>query len=264
MRSTKDIAMTDLDSSHDDDVPYDAGRISEESISMPYTTGDADIEDEKLWFKRALVVCVVAFTITVTSAVVGIAVGVINNSSAFLAFGCDGFVDIFAGTFIIWRFSGNMETKQQIIQIEKKETRASVGIAFALVIIGIATAIQAIIHLLNQDPPHNDTLLFAVSGVLGTLLLIVSLIKFYIAHKLKSLSLKESGVTNISGFFLSIGVLIANGAYLADDRVWFLDATFAIVISTILAGFGLHTLVVKRTHFWWRRPFWSPQEGDSA
>jgi len=139
-----------------------------------------------------------------------------------------------------------------------------VGIAFALVIIGIATAIQAIIHLVNKDPPLNDTLLFAVSGILGTLLLIVSLIKFYIAHKLRSLSLKESGVTNISGFFLSIGVLIANGAYLADDRVWFLDATFAIVISTILAGFGLHTLVVKRTHFWWKKPFWFPHEGDTA
>jgi len=116
MRSTNDIAMTDLD-----DVPYDAGRISEESINMPYTTGDPAIEEEKLWFKRALVVCVIAFTITVTSAIVGIAVGVINNSSAFLAFGCDGFVDIFAGTFIIWRFSGHTETKQQIIHIEKKK-----------------------------------------------------------------------------------------------------------------------------------------------
>jgi len=265
MRATNDIAMTDLDTSHDSsDVPYDANRISEESISMPYTTGDADLEQEKMWFKRSLIVCIIAFTFTITSAVVGITVGVINNSSAFLAFGCDGFVDIFAGSFIIWRFSGTMETTQQILQIEQKETRASVGIAFALIVIGVATAIQAIVHLLNEDPPHNDTLLFVVSGVLGILLLIVALLKFYIAHKLKSLALKESGVTNISGFFLSVGVLVANGAYSADSRVWFLDATFAIIISLILAGFGVHTLIVKRSHFWWKKSFWFPHEGDTA
>jgi len=192
-------------SRHTVQVPDDA-RQSESSFSMPFT-GDAGIEDEKLWFKRALIVSVFAFAITVVSAVVGIVVGIINNSSAFLAFGCDGFVDIFAGVFIIWRFSGHMETEQQMLQIDQRETRASVAIAYALLIIGIATAVQAIIHLLNQDPPNNDTLLFTVSGVLGGLLLIVALLKFYIAHKLKSLSLKESGVTNISGFFFVNGCL---------------------------------------------------------
>jgi len=245
-------------SRHTVQVPDDA-RQSESSFSMPFT-GGAGIEDEKLWFKRALIVSVFAFAITVVSAVVGIVVGIINNSSAFLAFGCDGFVDIFAGVFIIWRFSGHMETEQQMLQIDQRETRASVAIAYALLIIGIATAVQAIIHLLNQDPPNNDTLLFTVSGVLGGLLLIVALLKFYIAHKLKSLSLKESGVTNISGFFLSMGVLIANGTYMAD-HLWFLDATFAIVVSVILAGFGVYTLIVTRTHFWWKKIFWCPQEG---
>jgi len=258
----KDIELTDLDSTNLD-VPYDSNRISEEVSNMPYTNDD-DIGREKRLFKQALLVCIVAFTITITSAVTGIAVGILKTSTAFLAFGCDGFVDIFAGIFIIWRFSGLMETAQQIRQIEKKETRASVGIAFALVLIGVVTAAQAIYHLVQSDHPTNDNLLFSVSGVLGGLLLIVSLLKFFIAHKLKSLALKESGITNISGFFLSMGVLIANGAYMADDNVWFLDATFAIIISFLLAAFGMHTLIVKRIHFWWKIPFWCPGEGDTA
>jgi len=240
------------------DMDDDCGRPSEESMSMPYTSNESDMDQEVLLLKRALLVCVVAFIITITSAIVGIAIGIINRSSAFLAFGCDAFVDIFAGSFIVWRFSGRTSTAEQVNIIEKRENRASIGIAFALVLIAIIASFQAISHLVDENPPQNDSTLFIVSGVLGVILLIVSLFKFWIAHKLKSLALKESGVTNISGFFLAIGVLIANGAYLANPSVWFLDASFAIIISMIMAGFGVYTMIVKRNMFWWRKAFWLP------
>eukprot|EP01124_Arcella_intermedia_P016985 TRINITY_DN23615_c0_g1_i1.p1 TRINITY_DN23615_c0_g1~~TRINITY_DN23615_c0_g1_i1.p1 ORF type:complete len:259 (+),score=59.23 TRINITY_DN23615_c0_g1_i1:22-777(+) len=245
----------------DDTINY-TGRVSEDSVTMPYAETEVDIGRERKLFKRALIICIMAFIITITSAFTGLAVGVINHSSAFLAFGCDALVDILAGSFIIWRFSGKMDTVKQVHHIEQKENRASVGIAFALVLIAVVTAIQAIVHLSGRDPPNNDTLLFIVSGVLGGLLLIVSLIKFWIAYKLKSLALKESGITNISGFFLSIGVIVANGAFLADTKVWFLDASFALIISLLLASFGVHTIVTKRNYFWWKSQFWCPKEED--
>jgi len=89
-------------------------------------------------------------------------------------------------------------------------------------------------------------------------------VKFYIAHQISSLSLRESGFANISGFFLSIGVIVANGAFLADTSVWFLDPTFAILISFSLAGVGVYTMVIKRSNFWWKKPFWCPTEADAA
>jgi len=167
-----------------------------------------------------------------------------------------------AGTFIIWRFAGKANTKSEIDNIQHKEKRASIGIAFALCLVAIITAVQSIVHLVDQIPPVNDTLLFTVSSVLGFLLLIVSIIKFFIAYKLKSLALQESGVTNISGFFLSVGVIIANVAFAAIPSVWYLDATFAIFISALLGGFGLHTLVTKRSEVWWSKLFWCPQEPE--
>jgi len=202
---------------------------------------------------------VVAFTITISSAVTGITVGTINQSSAFLAFGLDGSVDIFAGSFIIWRFSGRIQTETEVHMIQSREKRAFVGIAFALILIAIITAIQSVIHIAEHIPPINDRLLFTVSSILGFLLLVVAVIKFFIAYKIKSLALQESAITNISGFFLSVGVIIANVSYATQPSVWYLDAAFAIVISSLMAGFGVHTLITKRSDEWWKKPFWCPK-----
>jgi len=232
------------------------------NVYTTYPSKEEQIQEEKRWIKLALYVCVIAFTFTITSAITGITVGVINNSSTFLAFGLDASCDIMAGSFIIWRFAGKANTQKEIDNIQHKEKRASIGIAFALILVAIITAVQSIVHLIDQVPPVNDTLLFTVSSVLGFLLLIVAVIKFFIAHKLKSLALQESGVTNISGFFLSVGVIIANVAFAAIPSVWYLDATFAIFISALLGGFGVHTLVTKRAEEWWKKVFWFPQEPE--
>jgi len=217
---------------------------------------DPQLGKHQILTTRALIVCVVALVITVTCAITGITLGLLNDSSAFLAFGCDGAGDIFAALFILWRFAGKTETEEQLIAVKNKENRASVGIAFALVIIGIATIIQAIVHLADNEPPNDDALLFVVSGVLGGLLLAVSLVKFYLAYRMQSLSLRDSGISDISGFFLSMGVLVANGVYLTHPGIWYLDATFAIIISLFIAGVGGHTLLVQRDYHWWTAKFW--------
>jgi len=218
--------------------------------------------DPKLdkWLSFALAICVISLLITICSAVGGITVGVLFNSPTLLAFGLDGSLDILAGIFIVWRFAGKVSTPEEILNVQKKEDRASIGIACALIIIAIIAIAQSVYHLSHTDPPDTDPLLYIVAGVLGSLLLIVSLIKFYIAVKLKSLALHESGITNISGFFLSIGVIIANVIYVNNNSVWYLDASFAIIVGFLLGCIGGYTLIVKRAWIWWSRFFWCPED----
>jgi len=166
-----------------------------------YPPGGEPLDEEREYIRIAFIICIFAITITISSAITGIVVGSIKNSPTFIAFGLDASFDIIAGIFIIWRFSGRVSTKEEVENIQAKEKRAAVGIAIALIFIAIATLIQALIPLIEERPPTNDTLLYTVSSVLGLLLLLVSIIKFFIAYKLKSLALKQSGICNISGFF---------------------------------------------------------------
>jgi len=214
--------------------------------------------DEQLKYaKMGFFVCCVAFFFTVSSSVIGIIVGIISNSSSFLGFGLDGSVDILGGIFIIWRFWGiTTATDKDIVNLEIKEKQATVLVAMALILVSLLLYTLGIYHLATLEPPTKDYILLIFSGTLGACLGVVAVMKFWIAHKLNSLALMESGVCNISGTVLSIGVIIASSVHLTHPEVWYLDPMFSLIVGCVVMIVAIHSLVKIRSYFWWKKAFW--------
>ena len=143
-------------------------------------------------------------------------------------------------------------------ELQKREKRASIGIALLMVILAICVFSVAVEHLAEGHAPSALHQLISLSVPSLLIFLILGILKFNIAIKTQSPAMKKDAVCSLGGAILSLGVLIGVGLFQSDDAIWWFDAFVAIIISILLGLYGVRTLVknILEDKKYWTMKFW--------
>eukprot|EP01121_Diplochlamys_sp_Union-15-3_P022337 TRINITY_DN9470_c0_g1_i5.p1 TRINITY_DN9470_c0_g1~~TRINITY_DN9470_c0_g1_i5.p1 ORF type:complete len:145 (-),score=14.49 TRINITY_DN9470_c0_g1_i5:503-937(-) len=114
------------------------------------------------WIRRAIIVSWISIFLTSISAILGFIFS--TGSSAMLSFSLESLVDVVTTAFVLWRFWGgdDMRDPARAITLENREKKASVLIAFTLMITAIIVGVQAIVHLASHTKPENARVLMCM------------------------------------------------------------------------------------------------------
>jgi divalent metal cation (Fe/Co/Zn/Cd) transporter len=194
--------------------------------------------------------------VTLVAFIAGFTISISTNSSATLGYSLESLVDLVSSLIVVWRFHGGEATSKE--ELEKREKRASIGIAGLMVILGICVFSVAIEHLSEGHAPSALHQLISLSVPSLLIFFVLGMLKFNIAIKTQSPAMKKDAVCSLGGAVLSLGVLIGVGLFQSDDAIWWFDAFVAIIISILLALYGIRTLVknILEDKKYWTIKFW--------
>lgn len=226
-----------------------------------------DHENLHEFVRRARNVSLFSIAFTLVCAIVGLAFAWSTQSSALLGYALEALVDVWSSILVLWRFWKDPDGEGHYFLItRRRESRASVGIAFTFVIIGVFTSSLAIVHLTQRQPPANSSVLLAISGTSIIILTWSCATKLSLSRVLQSNALRKDAVTSGACACMAGAILVSTSVHKSNPSIWWLDACVAVVISCILGVLGVRTLVRNP---WWTREFWSddtlpPEEKQAA
>ena len=215
-----------------------------------------------------------------------------------MAYALGSLLNVCSSATVLWRFWKDPEGEGHYFELtRRRERRASVGVGFTFVAIGIATFAQAVAHLRDHRPPtdsqvrhdggstgrlqragpparrnacwhshaqvnpraasphpsHSQVLL-SISSVSMFVLSWSCVGKLYLAATLQSTALRKDAIVSGACAAMAAGVLFSTAVHREHPRVWWLDATVALLVSLTLPLLGVQSLTRNR---WWDRAFWS-------
>lgn len=210
--------------------------------------------DRGPWVKRARHVSYVSIGFTLLGGVVGIVLAFLAGSPSLLGYALESFVDVWSSVLVLWRFWSEDFEEQEHSRLYRKEKKASVGIAAMMVLIGLIVGIQALVHLVESNEPNKATELLIISTISLLMLTGLAIAKLKISQALKSPAMKKDAITSAAVAVLSLGILLSAAIYESNPKIWWLDSTFALVVSIVLLTYGSRTLIRNK---WWRGEFWA-------
>ncbi|KAM7441989.1 hypothetical protein ABFA07_009020 [Porites harrisoni] len=190
------------------------------------------------WRKAALAV---SYASVFTTFVIGVSAFVISSlakSSAAFGFAFDSLLDVCSSLVVIWRFCG-LAGKQYSWE---RERRACIVIAFLFVVSGTGIFIRAVRALIVEKHPLKFTGIEAISGVSLVAFSSLAWMKFAIADKLSSASLRTDAFNSTAGAAMALGMVLSTMLYQYNRNIWYLDASVALCIAFGLFGYGIRLL----------------------
>ena len=205
---------------------------------------------------EAFQISIVSAIVTVIAFIAGLSISISTHSSATLGYSLENLVDLVSSLIVLWRFHGGDTANKE--ELQKREKRASIGIALLMVILAICVFSVAVEHLAEGHAPSALHQLISLSVPSLLIFLILGILKFNIAIKTQSPAMKKDAVCSLGGAILSLGVLIGVGLFQSDDAIWWFDAFVAIIISILLGLYGVRTLVknILEDKKYWTMKFW--------
>ena len=205
---------------------------------------------------EAFQISIVSAIVTVIAFIAGLSISISTHSSATLGYSLENLVDLVSSLIVLWRFYGGDTANKE--ELQKREKRASIGIALLMVILAICVFSVAVEHLAEGHAPSALHQLISLSVPSLLIFLILGILKFNIAIKTQSPAMKKDAVCSLGGAILSLGVLIGVGLFQSDDAIWWFDAFVAIIISILLGLYGVRTLVknILEDKKYWTMKFW--------
>ena len=211
-------------------------------------------------FTLSIVSCV----ITLVAAIAGIVAYDSSGSTAVLGFGIENVIDLLSSAIVIWRFYAPSKEEDMdedyLKKLQKREKRASVGIAFVMLILAWALSIAAFDEIaqgVGEDEEYdNQLLILSIPSMF--VFSILAWIKFRYADLLKSSALQKDAICSLFGAILSISVILNSFIISRDPDAWFLDPLVAIFVSAACFIVGTRTILknsYEHTPFlsfaWW-------------
>ena len=157
---------------------------------------------------------------------------------------------------VLWRFWGGGSVVPEAI-LELREKRASVGIAIAFVVLALVVGSVAIEHLTEESELSSIGALLALASPSVVIFFILGVLKLHIGYATDSPSMRKDAACSLCGATLSLGVCVGAGVH-RNSRLWWIDATVAVVVSAGLLLYGLYTLAknAQQGNRWWSASFW--------
>ena len=218
--------------------------------------------------RDAYVLSLFSLVLTAIAVVIGIAMAAVTKSAAMLAFGLENLVDSFSSMLVLWRFwGGGMEGSPSEDDLETREKRASVGIAFSFILLAVIVGGIASAHLAREEAPDALALLIGLSLPCVLIFFVLGLVKMYVGVKLDSPSMKKDAVCSLCGAVLSAGTTLGAIMMLSGADSWWFDSVVAVVICMGLFVYACVVLIrnaMKKDpstgawapEMWWTLSWW--------
>lgn len=220
--------------------------------------------------RDAYILSWISLALTLVAFVVGVAIAAVTQSAAMLAFGLENLVDCFSSILVLWRFWGGGvgEDSASEQELETREKRASVGIAFSFLLLAVIVGGIASAHLSAEEAPDSLKLLVALSVPCVVIFGALGVLKFHMGRKLDSPSLKKDGICSGAGAFISAGTALGGIMLLSGADSWWFDSTVAVLVCTFLFMYACWTLTrnaIKKDAVtgtwapekWWTLEWWT-------
>jgi divalent metal cation (Fe/Co/Zn/Cd) transporter len=212
-------------------------------------------DNEKFYTSIAKVVSVISTLIEMTACVGGLVAGGILNSAALIAFGLSSLIGVLATWFVLWRFFGVSEGTP-LYQIEAREKKADVGVAFGIFIIATAIVVESTVHLALHNSPSDAHIVEIICATSIAVYFTIGCVMMFVGYKLNSGTMKKDGICAFATTALCAGILISAEIYEKNPDVWWFDSALGYVVAVVLYGAGIYTLITEWKHKWWTKGFW--------
>ncbi|XP_032229884.1 transmembrane protein 163 [Nematostella vectensis] len=207
---------------------------------------DNSLQKEKLppqlaakWRRIAIVLSIASLFCTLVLGIAALVVSSLANSSAAFGFAYDSLLDALTTLVVLWRFLGGTNA----VYSAERERKACkiIGVCFVVSSIGILT--RAVRSLIVERHPQQFSGLEAISGISLVILSLLAWMKFVVADRIRSSSLKTDGINSTAGAAMSLGMIMSSLAYDHNNSVWFLDAAIAICTAVAIGVYGIRLLI---------------------
>jgi hypothetical protein len=136
-------------------------------------------------------------------------------------------------------------TKEREDLLHKREKRASMGISFILMLLGIGVVAAAADDLAGgPETPYDLEIVLVIAFVSIFVFGGLTVIKLRYANMLSSASLYKDGICSLIGTVLACALFINTIIVEYISGVWWLDPVFAMVLGFVAFAIGLHAIVV--------------------
>jgi divalent metal cation (Fe/Co/Zn/Cd) transporter len=176
--------------------------------------------------------------------VVSVAFGAAEESVALFGFGADSFIEVGSAILVLWRLRAEAAFPAGERVARERRAASGIGALFVALAVGIATG--AGLQLAARSHPDTTIPGVAVSLVSLSFMLFLWREKRRAASALDSRTLAGDAACSLACMKLS-GVLLAGSVlFLLAPRLWWADATAAIVLALFIAREGWEMLTAAR------------------
>ena len=189
--------------------------------------------------REAFVLSWLSLVLTMIAFICGLFIAVSSSSSATLGFALENSVDFISSALVCWRFWGGGKTVPEETLL-LREKRSSVGIALSFCLLAVVVGSVAIGHLSTSEVPSDVGLLLGLAIPSAMIFSVLGGLKMHVGIATRSPSMKKDAACSLCGAVLSLGVVFGVAAAKSThEKVWWLDAVVAVVVSVGLLVYGV-------------------------
>ncbi|XP_071941309.1 transmembrane protein 163a-like [Antedon mediterranea] len=197
------------------------------------------IKQAARWRLAALVISWISIILICILGSLSFAVSVITKSAAAFGFGFDCILDIFTSAIVIWRFYGSVGT----LYSAERERMSLIFLGIIFTLASISIGARAVVNLASETHTIPHFSLYVLAATSGVICLVFALIKFVIASKLESRSLRTDALSSLAGSILGFSILLSTEVIKRNEEIWYLDEVVAIAVGLFLGVYGTRLLV---------------------
>ena len=196
--------------------------------------------------KDAYRLSIVSLLCTIAGAIGGIVLFTNTGSSLCLVFGLENCVDFLSSVIVLWRFFAPSDVSPELEhKLRQREKRASVGISYVLVLLGIGVFGAAVNDFRRgQEDADQYKKVIGLSFLSFIVFSVLSLFKFRYANALDSASLYKDGICSLIGTVLSGALFVDSILIEISPSLWWIDPLVALGCG--LAAFYLGVSALYR------------------
>ncbi|AVK61168.1 cation transporter [Lactobacillus sp. CBA3605] len=176
--------------------------------------------------------------------VVGLTAGLQAGSILLIAFGLDSFLEIIAGSTLIWRLrkEANGAPTEEIARAERRSS-----LIVGTVLLGLAVYVTVVsgYNLITHQVAHESLMGMGIAVASVILMPFFTRRKRQLGHALKSPALVEDGMCNITCAYMA-GTVLVGALLTALFNWWWVDSVAALVLVYFIASEGWESFQTGR------------------
>lgn len=164
----------------------------------------------------------------------GIAAGIAAGSIALVGFGVDSYVEVFAGSVIIWRLSKERHGAQVSAAAERRAVRL---IAATFLVLGVGVGVESLRRLAARDQPEESWFGIVLAAVSLVVMPVLARAKRRVGERLGSRAVTADATETVLCVWLSAILLVGLGAN-ATMGWWWADPLAALGVAYVAGREG--------------------------
>jgi divalent metal cation (Fe/Co/Zn/Cd) transporter len=203
---------------------------------------DASFEPSDVRAARHVSEVSIAWTLVASTLAIGF--GIAAGSSALVAFGFVGYVDLAGSVALVHHFRHALRTDELSDRFERRAHRI---VIVGLLVIGLVAIVISAIRLVSGHRPSSSDAGLAIAAASLVVLAVLAVLKVRLGKRVPSAALRSDGF--LSGIGAAQAAVVLLGAEATNVLSWhWADDAAAIVVGAVAIGIAVMTIFGELQH----------------